>query len=58
MAGKPMTVPQAIEFLQGLSESEGVMVTSLVVSFDVDADDLPVEEPETNSSFQNEPRRG
>lgn len=53
MPDKTMTVEQAIEFLKGLQGESGIMVTSLIVSVEVSADDLPVDEPETNSRFQD-----
>lgn len=60
MADKPLTVEQAIEFLQGFIGEAGIMVTSLVVSVEVSADDLPVDEPEmfeNNQSKSNAPGR-
>ena len=51
---RTLTVEQAIEFLEGcLPAGDSMKVTSLVVSCEVGADDMPVEEPETHSGFHN-----
>lgn len=54
MTDKPMTVEQAIESLKGLQGDPGIMVTSLVVSVEVSADDLPVDEPEKDRFLESD----
>jgi len=54
-----LTVEQAIKFLEGcLPAGDSMKVTSLVVSCEVGADDMPVEEPDMKNIQDKSNGRG